>query len=71
MLTYEQEVNVTNASEGSRGFDSLCISTPSDGIILSINTYIYIFSHNLCKMQVFKLVFESINPSLLQVIPSL
>ena len=26
---------------------------------LSINTYIYIFPHNLCKMQVFNLVFDS------------
>jgi len=25
----------------------------------SINTYIYIFPHNLCKIQVFKLVFDS------------
>ena len=25
----------------------------------SINTFIYIFPHNLCKMQVFNLVFDS------------
>ena len=25
----------------------------------SINTYIYIFPHNLCKMQIFNLVFDS------------
>ena len=31
---------------------------------LSINTYIYIFQHNLCKMQVYKLVLNSSNSSI-------
>ena len=30
----------------------------------SINTYIYIFQHNLCKMQVYKLVLNSSNSSI-------
>jgi len=34
-------------------------SAPAPANRLSINTYIYIFPHNLCKMQVFNLVFDS------------